>query len=74
MSFFSSWRLRNKPKAAQTPSGAPPVEAAWVLEMHKHYSEKGFYRATDLARLLGDPLEGVNVAAQPTRFAARQNE
>jgi hypothetical protein len=31
----------------------------WVEEMHRHYQETGTYRAEDIRKVLGDPIEGV---------------
>jgi hypothetical protein len=33
----------------------------WVVNMHKHYNEHGFYRPEDLQRVLGDQTRGVSV-------------
>ena len=33
----------------------------WLIKMHKHYSENGFYRPEDLKRVLGDSNEGVSI-------------
>lgn len=35
----------------------------WVEKMHEHFREKGFFRAEDLQRLLGDPGQHVAVQA-----------
>ena len=32
--------------------------ADWVVKMRRFYNEHGFYRATDLRRLLGNPRLG----------------
>lgn len=34
----------------------------WVVEMHKHYCEHGYYRATDVQRGLGQPTRSVGRA------------
>lgn len=35
-------------------SGAS-AEAPWVTDMRRHFAEHGFYRQSDLNRLLGEP-------------------
>jgi len=35
----------------------PPSD--WVVEMQRHYNQKGNYRASDLYRLLGNPNDSV---------------
>ena len=39
-------------------------EADWVREMKEHYDKMGFYRASDLRRLLGNPKMGVSVGEE----------
>jgi hypothetical protein len=38
-------------------------EPAWIREMKKHFLRKGYFRAEDLRRLLGDPCKGVEMSA-----------
>ena len=38
-----------------------PPEAPWVAEMRQHHVEHGFYRASDLERLLGAPGDSAAV-------------
>jgi len=40
----------------------PP--APWVVDMIDHYQRTGWYRPSDLRRLLGDPTKGVEVPIQ----------
>ena len=37
--------------------------AKWVENMQAHFREKGFYRAEDVQKLLGDPCESVGMCA-----------
>ena len=39
----------------------PAAEAKWLAEMHEHFQRRGFYRAQDLQRVLGDPRTHVRV-------------
>lgn len=46
----------------------PPIRGSeasllpeWVREMREHFQLHGWYRAQDLRRVLGDPLERVEV-------------
>lgn len=50
-------------KSMNQPDGRPPK---WVVEMHDHYQRTGYFRSTDLNRLLGDPRESVIVNAPST--------
>jgi hypothetical protein len=43
------------PQEKQVPSEKPLPIPNWVEQMHQHYSLNGFYRATDIQRVLGDP-------------------
>ena len=44
----------------QIPSGLEKMnEAGWVRDMREHYVQHGTFRATDLNRLLGSPINGV---------------
>lgn len=36
-------------------------EAPWVAEMRQHFAEHGFYRQSDLERLLGKPCQSVGI-------------
>jgi hypothetical protein len=36
----------------------------WVKEMHDHFQRRGFYRAEDLGRVLGDPRDHVQVKTE----------
>jgi hypothetical protein len=38
-----------------------PNDPQWVREMHDHFRRTGFYRPSDLKRVLGDPRESVEV-------------
>lgn len=49
---------------------APPSSPAWVVEMHEYYRRHGFYRVSDLERILGDPREGVAIQSSDKRHAA----
>ena len=41
-------------------------EAPWVRQMREHFNKTGSYRAEDLYRLLGDPIKGVELSANPS--------
>lgn len=43
---------------------------AWVSEMRAYYQRNGFYRAKDLARVLGDPRDEVSVSFSDVPRAA----
>ena len=43
-------------------SVTPDTRPQWVRSMHVHFHEKGYYRAEDLARLVGDPRQSVSVS------------
>ena len=45
-----------------TPTSVP-VETGpqWIIEMRDHYQKTGAYRADDLARVLGDPRDSVEI-------------
>ena len=59
--------MANKPRQhGRVPKAAPtsvPVETGpqWIIEMRDHYQKTGAYRADDLARVLGDPRDGVEI-------------
>jgi hypothetical protein len=62
-------KSRPHPKAkavapAKAASTLAAFEAApeWVASMHSHFCQKGFYRAEDLVRLVGDPRDSVSVS------------
>lgn len=55
---------RNDIPATQVvPASEPP--ATWVAGMREHFQQTGYYRTEDLARLLGDPRDSVQVKAAP---------
>ena len=58
--------------AEQTISEQGPEEPTWVIDMRDHYHRTGYYRATDLERVLGDPRDGVEVLSEETMRAASQ--
>ena len=39
-------------------------EPDWIREMNEHYAKEGWFRPSDLLRLLGDPSEGVEVRTE----------
>ena len=44
----------------------------WVEDMHAHYRETGTYRPSDLQRVLGDPLQSVQIDAHTDLRLAAQ--
>lgn len=47
----------------------------WVLEMHRHFQQNGFYAAEDLQKVLGDPRTRVEVPSSqesPVNFLHRK--
>jgi hypothetical protein len=63
-------RARRAPVKVQQKPTAQPVSndeqsAAWVRGMRLHFQQTGYYRASDLERLLGDPRQSVEVEATP---------
>lgn len=70
-------RKRDKVKSAKRAAAAPvppQTEATpgWVLDMYRHYSRTGFYRAKDLDRVLGDPRVGLEGESSVVhQFAAK---
>lgn len=61
-----------KPKKLKSKSMASLVlrseEAKWVTDMRAHYRQTGTYRAEDVRRVLGGPLEQVS-GEEPSVFA-----
>jgi hypothetical protein len=52
------------PRPVQVPpADEERVGAAWIQEMHDHFRQRGFFRAEDLQRVLGDPRDHVDVQA-----------
>lgn len=46
----------------------------WVTEMQHHFQANGYYRASDLYRVLGDPRENVGGDAGEMLAAHMQNK
>ena len=48
----------------------PASDPKWVAEMQDHFQRRGFYRAEDLERVLGDPRSHVRVktTTDPANF------
>lgn len=45
----------------QAPVVEPASGAAWVMEMHAHFHQTGFYRSEDVQRVLGDQRHHVDI-------------
>jgi hypothetical protein len=48
---------------------APPAPV-WVTDMHQHFQRTGFYRQSDLGRILGDPRQAFEGQASDELLAA----
>jgi hypothetical protein len=57
--------MTDQPKRPEQPTCVqeqpPRPGGEWIQKMHDHFRQKGFYRAEDLQRVLGDPREHVEV-------------
>lgn len=42
-----------------------PVQPAWVIDMHRHFGVHGYYRPSDLNRVLGSPAGHTGGSALP---------
>lgn len=52
-----------KKKQAAMPNTTAPETPKWTQEAQAHFHENGFYRTSDLQRLLGDPGTSVSSVA-----------
>lgn len=59
--------MSNKPNAQKRRQSSPPraargatyedlAQPTWVVEMHRHFGTHGYFRASDLDRVLGSPI------------------
>jgi hypothetical protein len=54
--------IKQEVAAKMTPTEPQNSEpAGWVSEMHVHFNRRGFYRAKDVRRVLGDQQQGVTI-------------
>lgn len=49
-------------------------EAPWIADMRQHFAEHGYYRESDLARLLGNPWDSVTVDENRNAVLKRRNQ
>lgn len=45
-------------------------EPDWIREMNEHFQKEGWFRPSDLLRLLGDPSEGVEVRTEESTISS----
>jgi hypothetical protein len=50
--------------AQDTDNASTRREPEWVESMHAHFRRTGAYRASDIRRVLGDPLKSVQINAR----------
>jgi hypothetical protein len=67
-----SWRRKSTTRAL--PPAAQSAQPDWVSSMQEHFRANGYYRAEDLARVLGDPRETVQISAGSDFQLAARNE
>lgn len=48
--------------------------ADWAKEMQLHFARTGTYRAEDLQRVLGDPVQGISAPMSPSPEAPNPNK
>lgn len=49
-------------------------ESDWVQEMNRHFSATGSFRASDVRRVLGDPLKSVSIDAAKVQYASTRKK
>jgi hypothetical protein len=52
---------KNIPSLEELSSAMPPPQ--WLIGMHEHYAKHRYYRPEDLARVLGDQVNGISMNA-----------
>jgi hypothetical protein len=60
----------------QQPTRAAPRETRkeWVASVNTHFQQTGAFRAKDIIRVLGNPLESVEVQTTPRASFSGMNE
>jgi hypothetical protein len=58
-------------KQSDMPQDTSPASPQWTQDAQIHFQQNGFYRATDLQRVLGDP--GASVSSVATADAGVNN-
>ncbi len=61
-----------KTRARRPEAQTQTLDSEWVSEMQEHFQRRGFYRAQDLERVLGNPRSHVQVrtTSDPANFLA----
>jgi hypothetical protein len=60
----------SRPKVALEDLAQP----SWVVEMHRHYGTHGYFRASDLDRVLGNPAGYTEGQALPVTIGNLKKE